>query len=218
MKKEKRLAIKLFISLIYLIVITMLFVGSFYLFREKKKTYPFREVETVDKYSYIDIDKMSEKFAFYESTNVGLHFVIETEDTGLWRTYIIAINEEDYDKYKKMIDYTYERTEEVPEKIRVYGYPVVIDGEIKDLVIKNIPNFVPKENEVVITEKNYEQYLTNSYLDTTKEQKNEFSIILCISLFLLLAIIVLFFMTLFDKDKLVNTIDERTSKKGRNLL
>lgn len=218
MKKEKRLAIKLFISLIYLIVITMLFVGSFYLFREKKKIYPFREVETVDKYSYIDIDKMSEKFAFYESTNVGLHFVIETEDTGLWRTYIIAINEEDYDKYKKMIDYTYERTEEVPEKIRVYGYPVVIDGEIKDLVIKNIPNFVPKENEVVITEKNYEQYLTNSYLDTTKEQKNEFSIILCVSLFLLLAIIVLFFMTLFDKDKLVNTIDEKTSKKGRNLL
>ena len=43
---------------------------------------------------------MSEKFAYYEEENIGIHFVIETEETGEWRTYLIAINESDYDRYK----------------------------------------------------------------------------------------------------------------------
>ncbi len=212
-RKEKRLVIKTFICLIYLIVMTVLFVCSYKLFQEKNKIIPWSEVESVNSYTYIDISKMSGKFAYYKENNVGIHFVIEEEDTGLWHTYLIAIDENDIGKYQSIIDYTYERTDKKPDPIRVYGYPVIVDDNMKEMAIKNIANFVPAENEIKITNDNYEKYLTNSYLDTTQEEKEEFSILLLISLMLLLFVAILFVMTIFDKDKIVNNIDESLKNK-----
>ena len=206
---EKRLAIKMLICLLYLIVITILIVCSYQFFKEKKEIPSWSEVKNVEEYTYIEISKMSEKFAYYEEKNIGIHFVIEKEDTGRWHTYLVAINENDYNKYKAIIDYTYERTKEIPETIKVYGYPTIVDENLKNLAIKNIPNFVPAENEVTITSENYESYLTNSYLDTTIPKKEKFSVILCVTLFLLLATIILFIMTIIDKDKIVDNIDNK---------
>ena len=199
--KRKTIIMKLFISTIYLIIMTVLFVCSYDMFRKKQTILPWQEAESIEDYSYIDISKMSEKFAFYEENNIGLHFIIEEENTGLWHTYIIAINEKDYNTFKPIIDYTYERIEQKPEKIRVYGYPVIVDEKIKELAIKNLTNFLPAENEVEITNENYEEYLSNSYLDTTQEKKEEFNIILCISLLLLFIVFVLFILTIIDKKK-----------------
>lgn len=211
-KKEKNILLKLFLCLIYLIMITILFVISYNLYEKKQEIVSWSEVENIDDYTYMDIYKMSEKFAYYKESNIGIHFVIEKEETGLWHTYLIAIDENEYDKYKSIIDYTYERTDKVPEPIRVYGYPVIISKEIKALAIKNIPNFVPKENEIVINDENYEKYLTNSYLDTTKEKKEEFSIILCISLLLIFIIFALMVMTIFDKGKIIEEIEIKENK------
>ncbi|MCI8569538.1 MAG: hypothetical protein HFJ11_06140 [Bacilli bacterium] len=218
---EKRLIIKMFICLVYLIIITILFVCSYQIFKEKNNVLPWQEVENVEDRTYIDIYKMSEKFAYYKESNIGLHFIIEKESTGLWHTFIIAINEGDYAKYKDVIDYTYERTTKIPEPIRVYGYPVIVNEEIKTLAIKNLPNFIPAENEVKITIDNYETYLTNSYLDTTREEKDKFSFILFVSLLLLFTVIALLIVTIFDKDKIVDNIDEKLEqeiKKHKKVL
>ena len=206
---EKRFAIKMFMCLVYLIIITILFVCSYRIFEQKKNIVSWSNVETVEDYTYITINKMSEKFAYYQDTNIGIHFVIEKEDTGLWHTYLIAINENDYNKYKAIIDYTYERTTEIPEPIKVYGYPVITNNELKNLAIKNIKNFVPAENEVQITTENYDAYLTNSYLDTTRSKEDKFNVILFVSLLLLLIVIMLLIATIFDKDKIVDNIDEK---------
>lgn len=215
--KEQRLAIKMFICLLYLILITVLFAVSYKLYQERKDLIPWSQVQSNTDYSYLDIYKMSEKFAFYEEQNIGIHFVIEKEDTGIWHTYLIAINENDYNKYKDIIDYTYERTDKVPKKLRVYGYPVIANNEVRDLAIKNINNFVPAENEVQITDENYETYLTNSYLDTTKSKKVHFNPTLSIIIFLLITTIFLFILTIFDKDKIVDNLDEELDKT-RKLL
>lgn len=215
--KEQRLAIKMFLCLIYLASITILFVCSYHLFEEKQVIIPWSEVQNVDDYTYIEVSKMSEKFAFYEDTNVGIHFVIEKEDTGIWHTYLIAINENEYNKYKEIIDYTYERTDEIPNPIKIYGYPVIVDNDLKSLAIKNISNFVPADNEVKITEENYETYLTNSYLDTTKPRKDKFSTILFATLLILFTVILLFLLTLFDKDKIVDNLDEELEKTKKLL-
>ncbi|MBR2678353.1 MAG: hypothetical protein IKE63_02940 [Bacilli bacterium] len=209
--REKFLGLKLLVAIIYLIIITILFVCSYRLLQAKNNIKPFEEAESVDDYTYIDIYKMSEKFAYYKDTNLGIHFVIEKEDTGLWHTYLVAIDEDYYNKYKEIIDYTYERIDKEPEPIRVYGYPVIVDDKIKELAIKDIASFVPEDNEVVITDDNYDNYLTNSYLDTTKPEKDKFSIALCITLMLLLTVIVLFVSTMFLKDKPVRrkSIKER---------
>ena len=211
--EEKRLAIKMTICLFYLILITILSVFTYTIYEKSKTIVPFSQVENVDNYSYIDIYKMSEKFAFYEESNIGIHFVIEKEQTGLWHTYLIAINEDDYEKYKKIIDYTYERTDTIPETIRVYGYPVITKDNIKQLAIKNIPNFVPAENEVVITEENYESYLTNSYLDTTKEKESNINVLLGLSSLALIVIILLLISTILNKDTIVDSLDKKLKEE-----
>ena len=119
------------------------------------------------------------------------------------------------DKYKNIIDYTYERTDVVPEPIKIYGYPAIVDDNIKNLAIKNIGSFVPAENEVQITPENYETYLTNSYLDSTQSRKDEFSIRLCITLLLLFIVVGLLIITIFDKDKIVDNIDDELEKTKR---
>lgn len=200
---EKRLVFKTFICLVYLIVITILVVCIYQLYEKKEEIVPWEQAKTVDDYTYITISKMSEKFAYYEKANKEIHFVIEEEDTGQWHTYLIAIDADDYDKYKPIIDYTYERTTEVPKPIKVYGYPVVIDDSLKDLAIQNIANFVPAENEVVITKDNFNIYLTNSYLDTTISQKEEFSLPLFLVIITLIIVVIMFLLTIFDQDKKV---------------
>lgn len=201
MKKDKRIIIKFLLCSVYLIIITILSVSAYKMYQDKDKVLSFSKVEDTNSYTYIDISKMSEKFAYYKESNIGIHYVIEKEDTGLWHIYLIAINEKEIDKYQKIIDYTYGKTKEVPKTIRVYGYPKLIDEDIKKLSIKNINKFIPKDNEIKITEKNYEKYLTNSYLDTTKEKEEGFNTILFITLLALLLVIILFIITLFDKGK-----------------
>lgn len=210
---EKKMTIKMFLCIVYLIVITILFVCSYKLFQEKYYAKPWGEVESVEEYAYIEISRMSEKFAYYEKENLGIHFVIEKEDTGLWHTYLIGINEDDYDKYKDIIDYTYERIEEEPKPIKVYGYAEIIKDDLKQLAIKNVENFVPAENEIKITEENFETYLTNSYLNTTKEQTERFSPVLFITLILLFIMIAILIITLLDKDKFISTVSEEINDK-----
>ena len=212
---ERRLGIKMLVCLAYLIIITILFVGSYQLYEQKNEVLSYSEVKSVNDYTYIEVSRMSEKFAFYEDTNIGIHFVIEKEDTGMWHTYLVAINEDDYDKYKDIIDYTYERIDTVPEPIRVYGYPAIVDENIKNLAIKNIGSFVPAENEVQITADNYETYLTNSYLDSTQSRKDEFSVRLCITLLLLFIVVGLLIITIFDKDKIDDNLDDELEKTKR---
>lgn len=200
---EKRLLFKSIICLFYLIVITILVVCIYQLYEQKKAILPWEEAKTVDDYSYITISKMSEKFAYFENSNKEIHFVIEEEDTGQWHTYLIAIDASSYDKYKDIIDYTYERTTVVPKKVKVYGYPVVMDDELKELAIQNIKNFVPAENEVEITADNFDDYLTNSYLDTTIPREEKFSYVLCLVIIILVLVILMFLLTIFDQDRKV---------------
>lgn len=197
---EKKLIVKFLFCLVYLIVITILFSCSYKFYEQKKNVLAWEDVVTNEDYSYIEISKMSEKFAYYEKANKEIHFVIETEDTGLWHTYLIAISPDDYERFKSIIDYTYERTDEIPDTIKVYGYPVIIDDSLKDLAIKNINNFVPAENEVSITNDNFEKYLTNSYLDTTVPRKDKFDFYLFITFFLLVIMIILFLYTAFSHE------------------
>ena len=152
---------------------------------------------------------MSEKFAYYENENIGLHFIIEEKETGEWHTYVIAIDEDKYDEFKKIIDYSYERTEEVPEPIVVYGYPTIMTDDLKEMILNHIGDFMPADSEVTITKENLDAYLTNSYLDTTKEQKEYFSIVLFSTLLLLFVMIALLIFTIYDRDKIVDNIEEK---------
>ena len=213
---EKSLFLKLTMCITYLIIITILSVCTYKLYNDETKIVSWDKVESTKDYSYITISKMSEKFAFYEETNLGIHYVIEEEETGEWHTYLIGINENDYNKYKKIIDYTYDKIKEKPDPIKVYGYPVVISQELKEMSIKNISNFVPSENEVVINDDNYETYLTNSYLDTTKSHIDELSPTLYVIVLLLVTTVLLLIITIFNKDKIVDKLNKKIERDIRS--
>ncbi len=159
---------------------------------------------------------MSEAFAV-TNDNKQIHFVIEQDETLEWHTYLIAIKKEDYNNYKNIIDYTYERVLEKPEPITVYGYPKKITANIKELAIKNIGNFVPIENKVVLTNDNFEEYLTNTYLDTTipKTHKTNYIIVALLTLGLIIFILIIF--TIFDKDRIVDEVEEIIEKENNKL-
>ena len=198
---EKKLVIKFLLCLAYLLIITVLFYSSYRLYEQKHDVLSWSDVKTNEDYSYINVSKMSEKFAYYEQADKEIHFVIEEEDTGVWHTYLIAIRPKDYKKYKAIIDYTYERNLDKPDPIKVYGYPVIIEDDLKELAIKNIKNFIPKENEVSITKDNFNEYLTNSYLDTTVKRIDKFNIYTTITFLLMVVMIILFIYIVFAKEE-----------------
>ncbi|MBQ8131220.1 MAG: hypothetical protein IJ193_01875, partial [Bacilli bacterium] len=204
MKKKKpidtrRLTIKFLLCIVYFIVITILVTCSYKMKETKKEIPSWDSVESVNDYTYLEITKMSEKFAYYENENIGFHFIIEEKDTGEWHTYVIAIDEDEYEKYKDIIDYTYDRTKEVPDKIKVYGYPTIMNDELKELIVKNIKNFLPKENEVEIKLDNIEEYMTNSYLDTSKPEVVEKNNLLYATYALIGVMVLLVVLTIFDR-------------------
>lgn len=216
-RKRLRLVIKTTLSLVYIFIICILCFVSFRLYEQDQKIVKWKDVDKTSQYSYIEISEMSEAFAEIKGEDKTVHFVIEKESTGAWHTYLIAIKKEDYQKYKKLIDHTYERTEEVVDKIKVYGYPVLIPEEIKTLAIKNIENFVPIENQIVLDNENFEQYMTNTYLDTTKEEQHRFNNIILILLLMALVLVILLVFTIFDKDKIVDEVDEIIEKEEKKL-
>ena len=79
------------------------------------------------------------------------------------------------------------------------------------MAIKNIEKFVPAQNTIKITKENYEKYLTNSYLDTTKSINRNINFIFILIIILLFSFIGLFILTIFEK----STPQKNKSKKGR---
>ena len=199
MNTIKRIILKLILVIIYSCIIGILVYSSFQLFSEDRKIVAWKDVEKTDQYTYLEFDQMSEAFA--KIGDKQIHFVREKEKTGAWHTYLIAIKISDYDKYKANIDYTYKRTEIIPESIKVYGYPVEIPTKVKELAIKNIDKFVPIENEVKIDNNNFEEYLTNTYLDTTIEKQEQLNYYVIVLLLVSLVIFAILIYTIFECDK-----------------
>ena len=207
-KARQRLIIKLALCLFYLLIIFILCFSAFKLLQKDQEIVPWKIVSRTTQYSYIKISQMSEAFAEIKNEGKTIHYVIEEEKTGAWHTYLLAINKKDYNKYKNIIDYTYQRTTTIPKSIKVYGYPVFISDNIKSLAIKNISKFLPVENQVVLDNNNFEQYMTNTYLDTTKSEVHVFNKFILILLLLALILLILLIFTILDKDKIVNEVDE----------
>ncbi len=210
---KKSILLKLFSCTIYLIVMCILAVSSFKLYEKDKEIVNWKDAKTSDQYTYMEISRMSEKFAYDPSTKKGYHFVISKEENGLWHTYIIAINEDNYNKYKDIIDYTYERTQTEPKKLKIYGYPVLIENILEELALKNIKNFLPADNKVEITKDNFTNYLTNSYLDTTNSKVKKFNYVQFILMIILVVIFILFIYTIFSKEKTNNV--EKIERKSK---
>lgn len=217
-KDERKFTIKLILILLYLILITILFVVSFSIYKNKNKVTPFRDVTSTNQYAEIEISKMSDKFAYYKDKDIGIHYVTETEDTGIWHTYLIAIKESDISKYQDIIDYSYGKTTVAPKRIIVRGYPVEITDQIKELSIKHLNEFLPSYNAVQITNENYNDYLTNCYLDTTIQRENNISFGLVLTLLILLIILILLIYTLKENNKIVTGIDRKREKHKRKLI
>ena len=210
MKNNRRLGI--LVAVIYLMITTILFVFGYKSYKDNNTAKKFQEAKSTEEYSYIEVSKMSEKFAYSEKSNVGIHFVVEKEDTGIWHTYLVAINENDIDNYRDLIAYAKGELKTIPSSIKMYGYPVKINDEIKQMAINNIDSFLPASNEVKITNENYEKYLTNCYLDATIHHQEKISALLIFIGALLIVLICSLILIVLDKDIIVDKIEKSLKK------
>ena len=203
-EKKKRVIVKSILCLVYLIILGILLFGSFKLYQDKEEIRPFSEIESSEEYTYITINKMSDKFYYLKEDNIGYHYTLDKDNL-----YIIAINENELDTYKSIMDYTNGKTKKKPDSEKVYAYPVPVEDKVKEEAIKNIKSFT----DIEITEENYEEHFTNMVLDTTKEKKEDFNIILFLTLFLSFLVFVLLFLTIIDKDKIVDSMLEEEKEE-----
>ena len=132
-KPKTKIFLKIFLCTIYIFIIIALLIASIKIYKNKVKINSWEEATSGEEYTYMYINKMSEKFATYDTSKKTLHFVKTLNKDGSWHIYIIAINDSDYNKYKDIIDYTYGRTNKKPKDIKIYGYPVQIKKEVKNL-------------------------------------------------------------------------------------
>ena len=190
-KKSFRLSVKVVFCTIYLIVVFILAYCAFYLYQEQRQPTPWERVRSTQDYTYIDIDKMSEKFARVDDDK-NVHFIIDEEKKGSLHIYLLVIDKSDYAKYKKIIDYS---------------------DDLKELTIKNYKKFVSLENKVELSHENFDEYLTDTYLDTTKEVTYNFNWIVVVLLALDAVLIFLVIITILDKDRLVDEVVELEEKR-----
>jgi len=209
MKKKKvrryRPIIKLSLSLIYIAVMCILVYSAYRLHENEKRIVHWDSITTTEEYAYLEISEMSESFA--KVGNNTIHFVAETTEEEQWRISLIAIREQDYKVYKNLIDYSYGRIEEKPNSITIYGYAREITPELKELAIKNIEHFLPFERRIELNEDNFQDFLSNVYLDTTIEQADDINPRITILTFMTIVLFILLIFTIFDKDKLVDEVD-----------
>lgn len=212
-KKKLRFIIKILLCFTYLLIGFILVFCAYKLYEKDQEITSWAAVENTNQYSYIEVSQMSEAFAVIKKNQKQIHFVIEQEKDKSWHTYLVAIKKSDYKKYKNIIDYTYERVQEKPKVLKIYGYPVKVSNNIKLLAIKNIKNFVPIENQVVLTESNFEKYLTDTYLDTTQPKNHHLNYIVITLLLMTVVLFVLIIFTILDKDKIVDEVDSILEKE-----
>lgn len=198
LKLKKSIIKKFFISIIFIIVLCFLFYMTYYIYMDTRTISKYNK--KINEYSYLEIEKMSDKFA--EIDNKEFHFVRDKYNA----IYIIAINNKTLDKYKDMIEYTYGKKEKV-NSIKLYGLPVKISKDLKQLVINNINKFLTFKEQIDITLENYEEYLPITFLDTTIKENYKFNYVvfllfLIFGIIFLLLIKILFFKKLEEKSSL----------------
>ena len=195
-KKKIKVKIKLFLSLIYLIVMAILFVAAYKIYRDDRREISWDKVTSTKDYTSLEISKMSEAFAKIDNKQV--HFVIVLDKDDVYRSYLIAIDKKTYKNYKNIINYSYGKIDKV-DKIKVLGYPRVISKELKKLTLDNYKKFLPNDNSIELTDKNFNKYITNTYLDTTVKKGSNTNYIVIVLLVLIVILFILLLATLFDK-------------------
>ncbi len=215
--KKYRTLIKIIVCIIHIVVIAILGFCSFEVYQRGDAAKNFSEIKRENKYVYLDISEMSDAIAKIDKGNKKVHIVIEKTDSGKWYTYLIAIKAKDEKKYKSLIDYSETETNKVPKKIRVYGYTKKINNDIKKKVIKNSTTLSTKKEGNVITNKNFEKYLTDLYLDTTVKKHHEFNYVMLILLLMLVILTITLILVIFDKDKIVDEVDKITEESIKKI-
>lgn len=212
-KKKLRLYTKIFFCIVYLLVMGILFFSAYKLYMNDKKEVAWDKVISTTNKTSLTISKMSEAFAKID--NKQIHFVIVEDKNKVYRSYLIAISKKNYKKYKPIIDYSYERTKEKQKPLIVKGYPQIISNKLKELTLKNYKNFLPNDNKVKLNEKNFDKYMTNTYLDTTIKKVEKTNYIVITLLVLIVLLFILLLLTLIDRDMIVNKASKALEKEQK---
>ncbi|MDF2539383.1 MAG: hypothetical protein K0S76_2404 [Herbinix sp.] len=159
-----------FIHIIFVLVILLLTAGSIYGYmdEQRRKDQDIKNAGLFDpssetkRFSKITLIALSDEFATSYDEKMYYCFGFDVE----FRPYIIAIQSEDKEKYRELINYLYSNTEEFPKALTFDGMPEKLEEELIDLAIEGYNVLWASET---VNKASYAEYFGTYYLDTTKD-------------------------------------------------
>lgn len=171
MKKKLKLknsVITILVVILFLFISFILFSAAYFIYKNNREVSYYNGDKN---YSYIEVSSISNPIA--ESKGGKFYFVTDKDD----KIYVVFISDK---KIKK-----------IKNKTRIYGYPTVIDDDLRNIIIKDINKNLSYDKRLDINDKNYKDYVTGYFLDSTVNAKYKFNYIVFILLILFYTFIIL---------------------------
>jgi hypothetical protein len=113
---------------------------------------------------------LSDSFAtFTLGENHGCYFAIDNNDYGIF-PYIVCMSNQQFENCQDIYDFTFsdESWDASPGYTALYGYPMKIDKDLRDMAIEYFNYFY---DEDVLNTENFSDYVGDYYLDATYQPK-----------------------------------------------
>ncbi len=166
--KLKKKVITFLVALMFLIISFIMFHFAYYIYYNSRKINYYNGKQ---EYSYITPTYITKPIAEYKD---GKFYLVTDKNNSIFCVYIKNKKINKIEKNKK----------------NIYGYPVEIDDNLKNIIIKDYNKTLSLDEKVNINEKNYYKYTTKYYLDSSVNTVYKFNYIVFI--LMLLFIIFLF--------------------------
>ena len=101
--------------------------------------------------------------------NHGCYFAIDNNDYGIF-PYIVCMSNQQFENCQDIYDFTFsdESWDASPGYTALYGYPMKIDKDLRDMAIEYFNYFY---DEDVLNTENFSDYVGDYYLDATYQPK-----------------------------------------------
>jgi hypothetical protein len=203
-KSLKKDNIYLVVAIIFLAILVICIVKS-----DKKSKEPAPDPISlinstrVNEYATLDVQYLTEPFA--SKDDIECSFAMDKDNN----MYIIVLNEDDLKRLQQIKDYTYSDDEDkqMPESVQIFGRTQEIPLDLKKLAIESYNEIY---NEQIINEDNFNEHLSNVYLNTKLSPRDD-TIYVIIEFICFIMILVLLIKYYKRKSKTRRTLKEYTS-------
>lgn len=128
---------------------------------QKENVIQFNPLVSDKSYSEVTIQYMSDEFA--ANYNDTVYYCLAADENN---TYVVAVKADQMDKFREIIDYTYDAEDTTPpDTITLRGMPIELEEDLVDYTVEAVNVFWGTDT---VDSTNYKMLIGSYYLDSTK--------------------------------------------------